>query len=218
MCTNSKRSGTCLCAGCKAYFCRKHFNSHHMDLVDELNVYIEERNLLQDQVNKIEYYDDNRGVILLRIDEWQRNMIEKVHQVAEQARQQVKQPSPKRAELASKLAKFSERLVHLRETEDLVEDDLRQLSETVDELKQDFKLLTEPLSMELHLEQSDKIAWDRLISVTTKPMVQNRTKPYAKPPAGEIPFSVCFCKRAEEYEDSFGRPVRTNLRYCFLSQ
>ncbi|CAF1163207.1 unnamed protein product, partial [Adineta ricciae] len=58
-------------------------------------------------------------------------------------------------------------LLHLQETEDLVEDDLRHLKETVAELKQDLKQLTEP-SMELFFEPNDQIAWDSLISVKNK--------------------------------------------------
>ncbi|CAF3806956.1 unnamed protein product [Adineta steineri] len=175
MCRNSKRSGTCLCAGCKAYFCRKHFTDHHAGLLNELNVYIEEHNVLQELFNNSDYYEDTRSDIISQIDEWQRIMIEKVMQVAEQTRQQVKLSSPRRTDVTTRFKKFSERLTHLKQTEDLVEDDLRQLKDTIFELKHEMNQMNEPSSVELYVEQDDQIQWDRLISVKRK-SITNKNK------------------------------------------
>jgi DNA repair exonuclease SbcCD ATPase subunit len=163
MCT--KRAGTCLCAGCKAHFCRKHFNDHHEQLLKELDGYVEERNTLQDQINKA----DPHNAILLQIDEWKKTMIEKVTQVAEQARNQVTVPSTKRADIATKLKELSDKLSYLKETEDFVEDDLKQLKEMTDKLRQDIEKATELPSLELHIDESEQINWNRLIYVKEKP-------------------------------------------------
>ncbi|CAF1490375.1 unnamed protein product [Rotaria sordida] len=162
MCT--KGAGTCLCAGCKKYFCRKHFNDHHAILVNELEGYVEEINILQDEINRT---DPHNG-ILLQIDEWERTMVEKVTQVAERLRQQIKNPSPKRVEIISKFTEFRTKLRQLKETDDFVEDDLSRLKETIDKFKQDSKELDEILSIKLHIEQTEQIAWDRFIYVEEK--------------------------------------------------
>ncbi|UJR32418.1 hypothetical protein I4U23_019880 [Adineta vaga] len=212
MCANTKRSGTCLCAGCKSYFCRRHFKEHHNGLLNELNIYIEERNSLQEQISRIDLRDDSSKNVLLQIDEWQRTMIDKVMQVAEQARQQVKLLCPKRAELTLKLAQFSNRIVHLKETEDLVEDDLKQLKETVQELKQELKLITEPMAVELSVEQSEHIAWDSLISVKKKPVTTNRNRQYISQSNGKNVFFGYYQMFSANRQWTYASPFR-NLSF-----
>ncbi|CAF1269168.1 unnamed protein product [Adineta steineri] len=131
-------------------------------LLNELDGYVEARNDLQDQLNKT----DSRTTMLLQIDEWQRATLEKVIQTADQARQQVKKLlSSDREEIERRFREFSSKLNHLKETEDFVEDELTQLKELVHIFKQDLKQLSESPSVELHIEQSDQIFWNRLIYV-----------------------------------------------------
>jgi chromosome segregation ATPase len=161
----SKGSATCFCTGCKAYFCRKHFNEHHTKLVHELDGYVEERNTLQGQINKI----DSCDAILLQIDEWQQTMVERVIQAAEQVRQKINVSSAKRAEITIRFKEFSHKLGYLKETEDFVEDDLTEVKDMTDKIKQDLEKLIELPSFELHIEENEKIAWDRLIYLKEKP-------------------------------------------------
>jgi hypothetical protein len=72
-------------------------------------------------------------------------------------------------EIKSHFEKFSQELVQLKETEDFVEHDLKRLQQTVHELNQELKRLTEPPEIELCMEQSNQIVWDTLIYVQEKP-------------------------------------------------
>ncbi|CAF3550499.1 unnamed protein product [Rotaria sp. Silwood1] len=175
MATNNKCSmcektpGTCLCAGCNAHFCRKHFNDHHAKLLNELDEYIEQRNTLHDQIDKIDQRGELCNTILLQIDEWQKATIEKVTQRAERIREQiVNLLSPNKVEITSRLKKLSDKLIHLKETEDFLEIDLTQVEEMINALKQDCKRLSELPLVELHVEQNDQTVWDRLIYVEEK--------------------------------------------------
>ncbi|CAF1254542.1 unnamed protein product [Adineta steineri] len=96
-------------------------------------------------------------------------------QVAEQVRKQIKVPSLKRAEILTRFIEFRDKLGHLKETEDFIEDDLSRAKEAIDKFKQDLKELDESPSLELYMEQNTPIAWDRLIYVKEIPAaVENK--------------------------------------------
>ncbi|CAF1254625.1 unnamed protein product [Rotaria sordida] len=110
------------------------------------------------------------SVVLMEIDDWERTTIEKVKTVAEQARQQlIKLPKSKKVETESRFEKFCQDLISLKETGDFVEHDLKYLQQTVDQLHQDLKRLTESFELELCTEQSNQIKWDTLIYIKEKP-------------------------------------------------
>lgn len=164
-----KGRGTCLCNGCKACFCRKHFKDHQAKLLDELDKCIGDRDNLQEKINKADHHDGFVSPTLLQIDEWERLTIEKVTQVADQTRLQLTSLLiSKRLDIATKFRKVSDELGQLKETEDFVEHDLVRLKEMICEIKQDCEHLAETSSIELHVEQSDQIDWSRLIYVAEK--------------------------------------------------
>lgn len=80
-------------------------------LSKELDGLLRDRNCLQDQINKADHHHDSCSPLLLQIDEWQREAIKKVTEVAEQARQQVvKLLTSKRVEIRTRLRQLSDEL------------------------------------------------------------------------------------------------------------
>jgi hypothetical protein len=85
-----KGTGAYNCIGCKAYFCWKHFESHREELFKEMEILIESRNGLREKIDTQTQQKKNfRNPMLLKIDDWERDIVNKVNQVAQQARQQV---------------------------------------------------------------------------------------------------------------------------------
>jgi len=139
-------------------------------MANQLDGFVENRNELQEKINKATQEKDIRSPLLVEIDDWQRTTIEKVEKVAEQARRQVlKLLNSKKVNIKSQFENFSQELIQLRETEDFVEYDLKRLEQTVHQLKQELKRLSEPSEIELCMEQSNQIAWDTLIYIKEKP-------------------------------------------------
>ena len=164
-----KGTGRYFCTGCKKYFCKNDFHSHRETLTNELDEYIEDRNALQEKIIHATQQKDIHSPLLRQIDEWQQITIEKVKKTAEQARQNVKQIlNSKRIEIKSEFDKFSQELRQLKETEDYAEQDLEKLKQTISRLKRDLKQLEQPPAIELHVEESQNIAWSRLIYVAEK--------------------------------------------------
>lgn len=68
----------------------------------------------------------------------------------------------------TKFETFSKELVHMKETEEFVHDDLTRFQQMIQDLNQDLKQLAYPSSVELRTEQSNQIVWNRLIYIEQK--------------------------------------------------
>ena len=164
-----KGHGACLCAGCKKYFCVKDFRSHRTGLSNEMDILVVNRNDLQEKMNKIAQTKYACNPLLVQIKEWERNTIDKVKVTAELARQHVKQIlNSKRNQISTQFKVLSKELIEMKETEDFVESDLTRLHEKINQLNQDLTSLNQPPTIELHIQKSEKTAWDRLIYVEDK--------------------------------------------------
>jgi chromosome segregation ATPase len=164
-----KGQGTCLCAGCKKHFCFKDFKSHRDMLFNEIEGIIENRNDLQEKINKASQHKDARSPLFAEIDTWQTITIEKVKAAAEQARQQaMKILNSKRTEIKTQFETLSQELIQRKDSENFVEDDIARLKKKIQHLNTDLKSLIQPPAIELHTEQSDQITWNRVIYVENK--------------------------------------------------
>jgi uncharacterized phage infection (PIP) family protein YhgE len=164
-----KQAGPMYCTGCDAYFCTKDFRTHREGIVTEMDGIVEERNQLQDKINKAAQRNDQRSPLITKINEWQETTIEKVKQVAAQAREQVvRLLTSKRAKITTDFQAFSQELADLKETENFVEHDLTRLKQMIEQFHHDLKQSVQPTTIELHTEQSDGIDWNRVIYVEEK--------------------------------------------------
>jgi hypothetical protein len=147
----------------------KDFRTHREGLYTEMDGVVEERNKLQDAINKATPRNDQRSPLIAKINEWQETIIEKVKHVAAQARQQVVQLlNSKRVKITTEFQTFSQEVAHLKETEDFVEHDLTRLKQMVEQFHQDLKQSVQPTNIVLRTEQSDGIDWNRVIYVEEK--------------------------------------------------
>jgi uncharacterized phage infection (PIP) family protein YhgE len=157
------------CTGCDAYYCMKDFRTHREGLHKEMDGVVEERDKLQNEINKPTQHNEQHSPLISKINEWQEATIEKVQQVAAQARQQVVQLlDAQQVRITRDFQAFSQELAHLKETENFVEYDLTRLNQMIQQFHQDLKQLVQPTTIELHTEQSDRIDWNRVIYVEEK--------------------------------------------------
>jgi hypothetical protein len=162
----SKELGPMHCTGCDAYFCKKDFKIHCEGMLAEMDKIVEERNHLQDEINKGTQDYNHNNPLIDQINKWRDITIEKVKQVAAQVCQEAIQLlNSKRPKINTEFKGFSEELAHLKETENYVEHDLARLNQKIDQFKQDLKQLTQPSTIKLYTEKSDGVDWNRLIYV-----------------------------------------------------
>jgi chromosome segregation ATPase len=165
----SKELGQMYCTGCDKYFCWKDFKTHREGIFTEMEKIIEERNHLQDEINNVPQSNDHQSPLIEQIDKWRDITIEKVKQVAAQARQQaIHIMNHKMMKISTEFRNFSEELARLKESENYVEHDLTRLNQMINQFKQELRQPNQPTTIELHTEQSDRINWDTLIYVEEK--------------------------------------------------
>ena len=164
-----KYPGVILCTGCDGYFCSKDYKGHREILFHEMEEIVEERNNLQDKINKATQINDSHSPIIGQINEWEKMTIEKVKQAAEQARQQAFQLlHSKRLRITNEFKGFSKELADLKESENFAEQDLARLKQIIRQFHQDLTRMTQPVTIELNTKESDGIQWNRLIYTQEK--------------------------------------------------
>ncbi|CAF1009434.1 unnamed protein product [Adineta ricciae] len=162
----TKNAGTSICPGCQAYFCDNDFKDHRGKLTNELDGLVIERNLLQEKINKTNINKAQNNTFLPQIDEWQRTTIEKVKQVADQARKQVLELINSDLRRITKgLEELTQELKQLTDTKDVLEQDLVKLKEDVNRLNNAVAQLAQPSTITLNVTNSDKIQWNQMIFV-----------------------------------------------------
>ena len=173
----NKESGPMYCTGCDKYFCWKDFKTHREEMFTEMDKIVEERNHLQEIINNEIQHSDRKHPLLQQIDEWQKNTITKVNQVAAQARQQtVELLSGKQVKISNEFQNFSRELAQLRESENYVEHDINRLNQLISQFKQDLKQANQPIDIVLHTERSDRVDWKGLIYVEEGKVVIKNTQ------------------------------------------
>jgi chromosome segregation ATPase len=131
--------------------------------LDELTV---NRNELQEKISKASSHKHSGSSLLSRIDAWQEDTIQKVKEAAQQARQQVlKIINSKQEEITTQFQALSKEMEQLRETEDVLEQDLSRLKNQIEQLHKGLENVSQPPAIELNMKQSEQIAWHRMIYV-----------------------------------------------------
>jgi hypothetical protein len=174
----NKELGPMHCTGCDKCFCWKDLKTHREGMFAEMDRIVEERNRLQDVINDGIQPNDQQSPLIEQIDQWQHITIEKVKQVATQAREQAIQLlNFKRMKINTEFKSFSQELAHLKESENYAEHELTRLNKMIDQFKQDLTQSAQPTAIEVHTEQSDRINWDSLIYVKEKQTFTNNQQP-----------------------------------------
>ncbi|CAF1257830.1 unnamed protein product [Rotaria sordida] len=107
-----------------------------------------------------------QGTLLSQIDEWQNQIMEKVHQSADEARNQVKELLlNKIKDVEQELEEITKQLQKLQETKNYVEKNIKLIEENFGLLREKFSRITEPPSIKLDVERTKQIDWSSLICV-----------------------------------------------------
>ena len=163
---DQKDLGPMYCTGCDQYFCKRHFRSHQDEMSAEMDKIVQERDHLQDIINKESQSNDQQNPIINKINQWRDRTMEMVKQVAAQACQQAMDLlNAKHVKLNTEFESFTKELIELKESENYVEHDLKRLSDLIKKFEQDLAQTKQLTTIILHTEQADKINWDNIIYV-----------------------------------------------------
>ncbi|CAF1182342.1 unnamed protein product [Didymodactylos carnosus] len=132
-----KNSGIITCNGCLEELCRRCFNDHRQDLLKEFDNVVYEHDMLKQQ---LETPNENESHPLLKqIDEWKKDSINKVKQLAEQCRADVVNLLDENKDaFINRLSKITNTVRKGRDDDDYDERDLRKWMDDLKELKDEL--------------------------------------------------------------------------------
>jgi len=135
-------------------------------MLGQMDGIIESRNQLQQDILNSAQSNKQQSPIITEIDKWETSMIEKVKKVAAEARQQATQLlNAGRIKIDNEFKSFSQELAALQESEDYTEHELERLNQKINQFKLDVKQSTQPTTIQLHTERSNRINWGTLIYI-----------------------------------------------------
>ncbi|CAF3721638.1 unnamed protein product [Rotaria sordida] len=126
---------TVKCAGCFQEFCLNHMFEHHKELSEQLDA-------IEHQFNEFKIEIDGQKVesqkheLIEQIDKWERESIEKIRQVANDARNELTScVTTFFTDVDLKLKQLTERLINCRKEEDFIDTDVYFFDEELKQLK-----------------------------------------------------------------------------------
>jgi hypothetical protein len=142
-----------LCNGCNKTLCFKHVNEHKEELEKELEDLINKENEFENNLCKI----DDSHYLFNEIDQWKKESIEQIKQIAKQAKQDLRLLiNQSNQKLIINSQKIKEELLLLKQSEDLSEIKLIKLINQFNDLKKEinsFQLIKSSNSIFLKVEK-----------------------------------------------------------------
>jgi chromosome segregation ATPase len=146
-----KERRTVLCDGCSQTFCYNHLGDHRQELSKQLDEIEVTRDLFRQTLTE-QTSQPRKHPLMKKIDDWERDSINKIRQTAEEARQLLFQHTAGHITgLEVKLNKLTEQVRRSREDNDFVETDLNQWKEELHRLQEE---LTKPSNIILQQDST----------------------------------------------------------------
>lgn len=162
----TKATGIIHCTGCDNYYCFKCFIEHRKEFVQELEIIINERDIIREQFDRASEskYDSNH--LMIKMNEWEQHMLEKVKQVANERRTQISELIDKNeSNIKIKLKSFSDDLVTLRGSENYTETDIERMRVRLQVLRDEIEDFPQFRWNTTLTDNSDQINWSEIISL-----------------------------------------------------
>jgi hypothetical protein len=136
--TCQKTSGTFTCCGCRKDFCYRHVAEHRQELNKQMDEVTTNHDQLQQTIAEQEGQPSCHP-LMKKIDEWEQQSVNKIHQAADNARKQLLTIlDTYRTQVQNDLAHLTTELNKARNEDDYVETDLKEWTEKLDKLKSDL--------------------------------------------------------------------------------
>ncbi|CAF2754946.1 unnamed protein product [Rotaria sp. Silwood2] len=165
-----KTAAKCNCAGCKSYFCVKHFNEHRQQLSTKFDVDVTKvQEELLKQINKVDQPITPSPELLSQIDRWENDTIDNVQKTAKKIRYQLTELLNRdRNQLINQFEILTQEITTLKEEDDFAEDDIEQLRKTINQIQLSLEQLNLPEKGKFIIVENNEIDWNNLISVEEK--------------------------------------------------
>ncbi|CAF1368262.1 unnamed protein product [Adineta steineri] len=162
----NERNGNTRCEGCHSLFCLSCMNKHHDELVQQFQSIMNIRNEIKESLNISELLSKNENQIscLVKINEWEQEMIQHIQEIATKIRLNVKETIVKQINtISDRFEKVSNHLQQQEKEENYLEDDIEKVKNQLNELNNDIQQMYEKI--QVHCTIPDDIKWDTLVYI-----------------------------------------------------
>lgn len=161
-----KGGGQVLCGGCQQWFGLKHLNEHRQELSQQMEDLTFEHNELQQNLMLYEHDNDQEHSLIIRIDQWEIKSIDRIKQVADDIRQDLRKSFNRSKNKIQKLLRpMTHELEEGRHMETYTENDLAKWKKQLNELRKQLNDLL--MMIELDHDEDEP-------SLTHLPLIQLR--------------------------------------------
>ena len=169
----NKAVGLYDCRECQRTFCKKHVAEHNLELAKQMDDIVYNHDLLQQQLGEQDA-TSSQHPLMTEINNWERQSIEKIRNMAEKTRHDLDQLLIGNKKLVKKeLEQTSIQLKTHKETDDYSEKDLTKWLQVLEKLK---KQLSTPFNVKL--ERINDGTWLQRLEIMTTPI--NPTEKFEK--------------------------------------
>ncbi|CAF1565353.1 unnamed protein product, partial [Didymodactylos carnosus] len=140
--TCGKAAGLFTCRGCAKDFCMRHVSEHRQTLGKQMDEVTLDHDQLRHMITECTA-NSHCHPLLKQIDKWEQQSVDKIHQAAEDARQQLLTVVGKHMTYVTEaLEQFKQQLSKARDDEEYFETDLEEWKKKLDRLKNDLTALS----------------------------------------------------------------------------
>jgi hypothetical protein len=208
--TCGKAAATCMCLGCSMNFCLRHLNEHRAELAKQMD---EDIFAFHDQIRQNfdeQTKESDHHPLMKRIDDWEQAAHEKIHQTANDARQQLLNAINKyNNNIKVRLENITQELKTARDGDNFFETDLKEWLNQLDALRKDS---IAPQTITVHCDNSPT-------SFISRILIGETADDYFEPYLGNIRITnngkVITHNQINEYASARGRREYLCGEHCF---
>jgi hypothetical protein len=156
----NKAAGVYDCRECQRTFCKKHVTEHNLEVSKQMDNIVYHHDLLKQQLSE-QNTTSSQHPLMIEINNWERESVEKIGDLAEKARHELDQLLTGNKKLITEqLEGISTQLKIRKEADDYSEKDLTQWRQALEKLKQQ---LSTPPNVKLEKINDEKMvaaAWN----------------------------------------------------------
>jgi hypothetical protein len=162
----NERNGNTRCEGCNTLFCLSCMTKHHDELVQQFQLLMDVRNEVRQTLHVTESTSSNGKEIhcLTEIDKWEREIIQRIQQIAAKARTNINEIMMKHMnEISHRFEQLSLNMQQRQKEGDYLENDIEKIKNELDGLKNDIEQVNAKIRVDSTM--SNNIKWNTLIYI-----------------------------------------------------
>ena len=160
-----EKKGSTRCEGCNILLCLSCMNKHHDELLQHFQQLMDIRNELKESLDITETRTqyENELPCLIEINQWERNTIERIQEMAKQLRTDINKMMLKNVvDVRYQLEQLSANMQQQEKEGNYLENDIVQIKCQLDKLKETIQHMNE----NIQVTTSNDIDWNTLIHIT----------------------------------------------------